>query len=389
MWEMGIQEMQGRRQTVGYYIFYYAAMGIYLPFLPLFLADKGLDSFQIGILLAIGPLTTIFTQVAWGTMADRHNRRKEYLLLTLFLTGLISFTFSLPEGVLGFALVLFLYAVVNSAAIPLSDGIVLMSLEDRRDYGSIRRWGSFGFALTAVFGGIIFSYVSLSNFGLLEGTLLLTTLLWARYLPNPRGQVFAGTSSKSPLREMLQTPGVISFLVVTVFIMAPYTAYTGFFGWHMQALGASSGWIGLGWMVAALSEMIIFGTGSRWLARFQPKQLIMAAGVVFVARWFGYALIEDYRLIAFLQVFQSISFALFFLAGVEYLNSLLPIYLRTSGQSIFSATAFGFSALIGTLGGGWIIKVSDSGTLYLVLAGVVLLGVLLSRRLLIAETSLF
>lgn len=374
--------MQGRKQTIGYYISYYAAMGIYLPFLPLFLADQGLDSFQIGILLAIGPLTTIFTQVAWGTMADRHNRRKEYLILTLFLTGLISFTFALPESVWGFALVLFLYAVVNSAAIPLSDGIVLMSLEDRRDYGSIRRWGSFGFALTAVFGGIIFSYIPLSQFGVVEGTLLLGTLLWARYLPNPRKQVLAGKSSASPLREMLQTPGVLSFLLVTIFIMAPYTAYTGFFGWHMQALGASSRWIGLGWMIAALSEMIVFGTGSKWLGRFQPKQLIIAGGLVFVVRWFAYSLIADYRLITLLQVSQSISFALFFLAGVEYLNSLLPPYLRTSAQSIFSATAFGFSALIGTFGGGWIIKVSDSGTLYLVLSGFVLVGVLLSPRLL-------
>jgi len=379
--------MQGHKQTVGYYIFYYAAMGIYLPFLPLFLADKGLDSFQIGMLLSIGPLTTIFTQVAWGTMADRHNRRKEYLLLTLFLTGLTSFAFSWSTGILGLALVLFLYAVSNSAAIPLADGIVLMSLKDRRDYGSIRRWGSFGFAVTAVFGGVIFSRISLANFGVVEGTLLLLTLLWARFLPNPRGQVLARTSAKSPLREMLQTPGVISFLVVTIFMMAPYTAYTGFYGWHMQTLGASARWIGLGWMIAALSEMVVFGTGSKWLVRFQPKQLIAAAGMVFVVRWLGYGLIEDYRVIAFLQVTQSVSFALFFLAGVEYLNSLLPIYLRTSAQSIFSATAFGFSALIGSFGGGWIIKISDSGYLYLVMAGVVLIGVLLSRRLLINDTN--
>lgn len=370
--------MQRNSVMAGYYIFYFAAIGIYLPFLPLFLTYSHMNSLQLGFLMSIGPLAGIFAQAVWGILADRYHRSKEYLMLTLFLTGLICFLFSLARGFSTFACLLFLYAVTNSPITPLSDALVINTLKDRRDYGKIRRWGSFGFALTAALGGLIFSYFELSWFGVIEGIILLSCLLWAKYLPNPRDITPITSGKPTPFTSVTKAPGLVVFLIITMMFMIPYNAYTAFFGWHMQTLGASRFWIGLGWTIAALSEMLVFSKGNTWLTWFPPQKLIIVSGCIFALRWLVYSFVQDYHVIVLLQIFQCISFALFYLAGVEYLNLLLPAYLQGSAQSAFNAVSFGISAMVGTSGAGWLLEMGNIGLLYRVSALLTVGGVIIA-----------
>lgn len=173
--------------------------------------------------------------------------------------------------------------------------------------------------------------------------------------------------------------------MVTFLFMAPYNAYTAFFGWHLQELGASRWWIGFGWTIAAVSEMLVFSMGNMWLRWFKPQQLIVLAGVIFVFRWIGYSQVQDYRVIILLQITQCLSFALFYLAGVEYLNSLLPAYVQGSAQSAFNAVNFGISAIIGTIGAGWLIRIGEVQMMYRVSALLTAIGVLLVVHFLIKD----
>ena len=372
--------MKSNSVMAGYYIFYFAAVGIYLPFLPLFLTHLNMNSLQIGVLMSIGPLAGIFAQTVWGTLADRYHRRKEYLLVALTLTAIISFSLSFGKSFTALAVLLLLYALTNSPITALSDALVLNTLEDPRDYGKIRRWGSFGFALTAALGGLVFSYLDLAWFGAIEGIILFGCVLWAKSLPNPRDTRQAVSAILFSFLSVVKAPGLVVFLLVTFLFMVPYNAYSVFFGWHMQTLGASRWWIGLGWTIAALSEILVFSKGSAWLRRFQPQQLIAMAGLIFTLRWVGYSVVQDYHLIVLLQISQSLSFALFYLAGVEYLNVLLPPYQQGSAQSAFNAVSFGISAIVGTVGAGWLIRVGEVQLMYQISALLTVGGIILALR---------
>jgi len=373
--------MKRNSVMAGYYIFYFAAVGIYIPFLPLFLTHLTMNSVQIGVLMSVGPFAGIFAQAVWGTLADRYHRRKEYLLVALTLTAVISFALSFGKNFTALAVLLLFYALTNSPITALSDALVLNTLEDRKDYGKIRRWGSLGFAVTAALGGLVFSYLDLAWFGVVEGIILLGGLVWAKSLPNPRDTMKAVSTMPSPFFSVVKAPGLVVFLLITFLFMAPYNAYCVFFGWHMQTLGASRWWIGLGWTIAALSEMLVFSKGSAWLRRFRPQQLIVMAGVIFTLRWVGYSLVQDYTLIVLLQISQSLSFALFYLASVEYLNLLLPPYLQGSAQSAFNAVSFGISAIIGTVGAGWLIRVGEVPLMYRISALLTVGGIILALRI--------
>ncbi|MHB1651807.1 MAG: MFS transporter [Desulfitobacteriaceae bacterium] len=374
--EMTKARTGSRLRLSGHYFFYNTAMGINLPFLPLFLANRNLNSFNIGILLAIGPLTSIFAQMFWGNLADRQNRRKELLISAVFTTALVSFFLTQGKSMVGLAGLLFIYSFFNSPIYPLTDSLIMHTLANSQEYGNIRRWGSFGFALTGVAGGVLFTYVPLTYFGVVAGVFLLLTLAWTAGLPNPRTKFRHQNQAYSPLQQALRTPGLFKFLGIVFLIMTPYNAYTSFLGWHLQALGATRGMIGLAWTIAALSEVVVFSLGARWLKRFSAPRLMVAAGLVFMMRWVAYAFITDYGAIVMIQLSQSLSFALFYLATVEYVTLLVPVQLQSSTQSLLQATSFGVSAIVGSLGGGWLLQHASLRAFYLTWAVMVLVAVL-------------
>jgi len=369
--------MRTAKRLIGHYICYYAAVGVYLPFLPLFLAGTGLDSVRTGFLLALGPLTSMLAQVLWGNFADRHNRRKEYLVVAVAGTALVCIFLGLGRGIVGLAVVLFFYALFYSAIAPLTDSLALTILRDTRDFGSFRRWGSLGFGVMAAAGGLLFSYLPLKYFGFVAGSLYGLALLWTLSLPNPRGLKQAPAAG-FPLRSVLSTPEVPALLAIVVLVMIPYNAYTSFLGWHLQTLGASRAWVGLAWTIAALSEVPVFGWGKSWLKRVPARKLITVGAGVYALRWLAYAFIPSYPVIVAAQITQSVSFALFYLAVVEYLASLVPPQLQSSAQGLLQAVTFGLSAIIGAAGGGWLLKAANWQALYLSMAaltGAAALGV--------------
>jgi len=359
--------MRATPRMIGHYLFMYGATGIYLPFLPLFLAATGLDSLQIGFLLAIGPSTSIFTQIAWGNFADKHNRLKEYLVIAVLGAAVVCLVLTVLKSLSWIALLLFFYALFNSAVSPLTDSLALDAVADTRHFGLFRRWGSLGFAVTAVFGGMLFSYLPIRLFGAVAGSLYAMTLPWTVSLPNPRRWNRA-TRAAFPLVEVLKVPGVKSLLSVLLLVMVPYAAYSSFLGWHLQTLGASRLWVGIAWTVAAISEVPIFGIGSRWLMRTPAKSLMAGAATIFAIRWLAYAYIRSYPIIVFLQLAQSLSFSLFYLAAVEHLTKLVPHELHSSTQSLMQCIGFGVSAIVGSAAGGWLIQTGGIFMLYTMMA---------------------
>jgi len=371
------ETMRAMKRLIGHYLFLYGAIGIYLPFLPVFLAASGLDSLQIGFLLAIGPSTSIFAQIAWGNFADKHNRRKEYLIIALTGTAIVCMTLTVFKSLSLLALLLFLYALFSSATSPLTDSLALDAVEDTRHFGLLRRWGSLGFAVAAVTGGVLFSYLPVKLFGVVAGSFYAMTLLWTVGLPNPR-KGNRSVRAAFPLIEVLKVPGVKPLLFVLLLVMVPYAAYCSFLGWHLQSLGASRLWVGIAWTVAAISEVPIFGLGSRWLIRTPARSLIAGAAMIFAVRWLAYAYIQSYPLVVFLQLTQSLSFALFYLAAVEYLTKLVPHELRSSALSLMQGICFGVSAIVGSTVGGWFVKTGGIFILYIMMAIVSGLGALSS-----------
>ncbi len=59
----------------GFYFFYYAIVGTFLPFWSLYLEDQGFNYKEIGVLSSIAILTRFFAPFIWGWIADKSGKR--------------------------------------------------------------------------------------------------------------------------------------------------------------------------------------------------------------------------------------------------------------------------------------------------------------------------
>lgn len=99
---------------------FHATNTIIISYLPLYLKHKELDGTEIGWVLAVGPLASIFAQPFWGYMSDKFKTVKYILLiciigllissvlffqmnglLAIMLAGAVFYFFTTPIGALG------------------------------------------------------------------------------------------------------------------------------------------------------------------------------------------------------------------------------------------------------------------------------------------------
>src|SRR5512143_2502687 len=70
------------------YFMVFLSAGVWLPYMPLYLASLGLDGWQIGFLGALAPGIRWLSAIYLGWLADRHRIRRRLLVATAALGSL-------------------------------------------------------------------------------------------------------------------------------------------------------------------------------------------------------------------------------------------------------------------------------------------------------------
>ncbi|APW59918.1 MFS transporter [Paludisphaera borealis] len=148
------------RNRIGLYGSYFlgmAAIGFTLPYLPLFLAEKGLSDRAIGIVSTLAALSGL-AQFPIGLWSDRIGWRKPFLVAALALIAVSTVLLRGAEGVvwLGFLVILFAENGVGRAVVESLSGAEAAALAPRGGVGAalgaLRFWKPIGIVLAALLG---------------------------------------------------------------------------------------------------------------------------------------------------------------------------------------------------------------------------------------------
>ena len=132
----------------GFYFSYFAALGIFLPFWPLYLRHLGFDAVEISQLLAVLTGAAIVAPNFWGYLADITGRRLPLIRLATCAGAATALALLWVSGFYWMAAVLLVFGFFWHASLPLAEGVALSHLEragSRYSYPQVRVWGSFGF----------------------------------------------------------------------------------------------------------------------------------------------------------------------------------------------------------------------------------------------------
>lgn len=346
---------------------YFSTIGIILPYLPLYFNYRGMTGTQIGILLAIGPLMSTLVQFFWGVLSDRLQTVKKVVLFLLIIAGLASmlvFSSNSFNTLVGSVLIFFAFAW---PVIPLLDSLTLATTKQTGEsYGSYRLWGSLGFAIAALSGGIILDAVGIQNIRYLYQGLIIACILVCLLLidASPSGRPVTALE----IKKLLGKKEVFIFLIMVTFLSVTNKANDAFMGLYIQQLGGGEKEVGLAWTIAPLSEIPVFAFSGFPLARFHELYLLAAASAIFALRWLLFILVSSPGLLIPVQLLHSLTFGLFFMAAVSYIGRLAPAHLRSSGQGLLATCTGGIAGMAGSYFGGLIFSAMGPQYLYKIMA---------------------
>jgi PPP family 3-phenylpropionic acid transporter len=346
-----------------FYASTFVAHGVQLPFIPVWLAAKGLDAQAIGIVLALPMILRLVGIPLAMRAADRHDAPWAVIVAAIF-AALIAF------GALGAAAhplaIALLYALAATAFVllfVLSDVYALRGLAaHRRAYGPVRLWGSAAFVVANLAAGYLLDVIPARDLIWLIVAALALCLAAAFALPPLAGSVAGGeaTSRKPPsARALLRDPAFIAVVAAASLIQGSHALYYGFstIDWHAQGYGG--GTIGALWALGVLSEIVLFALSVRLPAAFTPSVLIALGGAGALVRWVAMALGPPGVLLPLLQCLHALSFGATHLGALAFIARAAPTGLTATAQGhiavasgVVMAAATGLSGLLyGRFGG--------------------------------------
>jgi len=380
---------------IAFYLALFLVLGLYLPFWPVFLADRGLDGPAIGLLLALSTWAKVAGNPLIGRLSDRSLRPGRVLVGLAATAFAAAWLFHVVAGFWGLLAVNLVVFSAFQALIPLGDSRLLAAGRVAgTDYGRVRLWGSAAFlvAVLALGEGLDALGPALVPWSLCAGLGLLLGAALA--LPAP-----PDSAPPAPLRQRPVQPGILAvlrarrfvlFLAVGTLLQASHAVYYAFSAVAWQAAGLSATTIGWLWAEGVVAEILLFWWGARVLARLGPTGLLLLAAAGGLLRWGGLAATAEPAALAALQVLHAATFGAAHLGAMHFISRETPTGNHGTAHGLYAAATGGLGMGLALLAAGPLYDAAGLGAYHAMqamslAAGLLVIPLLRARNLINAR----
>ena len=385
-----------------FFLLFFAGIGLIMPFLSLQFKAVGYNGVQISLLNMLSALAVILTAPQYGLIFDRSKDKRLILLISLTIATVTLFLIPYLRAFGAMLVIYTINRVIISSSITASENLSYQvsadkNGEEKAAFGSLRMWGSLGFALTALLGGMIFQ-----NFGLLRNSRIFLGLMAATFvvlLLMPES-IFRERRSIESGETALSTRGVIKliakdqYLLLTVVALALtdplFDGVRSFEPIFMEELGLPVSVIGLAATLSALLEMPMMLGADRLIERIGVQNLVIAILSFDLTRRLLVWIFPSGWVVFALNIMTAISFTLRLITTVHLINLRIPKQYTTTALTFVFNTLNGIMYILSNAISGVIYDAFGARQIYLVSATlcVIALGCALAARHISSEKEL-
>jgi MFS transporter, PPP family, 3-phenylpropionic acid transporter len=344
---------------------YFAHVGFFNPYLPLWLQDLGLSLFTISVLTSLQSATRLFAPYAWGAWSDRTGERVKLLrygasvalLASLGLWLNFDVTAGSAHPVFWMGAVLLVMFAHTSGMMPMSEATMAHLVSqggafDVRRYGRVRLFGSLGFMVTVFFAGAWFEHFGMAHFPFWTSLTLLAVVVSVWVMPDLKEALPVQLTPPLLLPVLRQRP-VQWLFAASFFHVLAHVSINVFLSLYLDSLGYSKTQIGLLWVISVAAEVGWFFTQGRWLPRLGLSAwLLVAASVAVVRMGLMVSAANWWPVLVLAQLLHAITFAAHHTVSSALISHHFPGALRGRGQALNTVIAYGLSGVLGGLAGG-------------------------------------
>lgn len=330
------------------YFAYFGVLGIFIPYLGLFLDGRGLNSYDIGLLLAIVTATRIIGPSIWAALADRHGKPAQVMQWGAVLAAIGWLSSFFDQGFLLLAVGLSLFSFFWTAILPQLEVTTFHFLNDNTErYSRIRSSGSLGYIVLVMVGGLLIQQFGSES--LPYGAAVLMGLLICSLFLLPVAAVRAETTE--PVQgywELLRKPVFLCFMGAAFILQMSFAPFYAFFTLYARDLGYSGIDTGLLISLAVLAEVVAF-FWMGWLLKNRSYRLVLSCcyGLTMV-RWLMLAYLAHSPLwLIISMLLHAASFAIAHSCAMQFIQNYFPHKQRSKGQAFYAGLVFGGGGAVG------------------------------------------
>ncbi|MGJ8455645.1 MFS transporter [Pseudothermotoga sp. U03pept] len=334
-----------------------------------YFAVVGFSPFQIGLLMALPPLTSIYANYIYFDLAKRLSARKlirvfsfcaivSLWLIFLFegfstkFTFMVAFTFFQGS----------LLPIVESTMISFSQRLLV-------PYSKIRIWGTIGYTITAFLGGRIVKFGFIWLFVVFCGILFLISLLSGHLRER-----IEGSRKKSAGR----VPGNFILLFGIVTVCVGFNLFNSIFlpivvrerAYDLSIVGTTLS-------LMALSELPFLFFAERIRKKLTTRILFITGAVVIGLRLVLVPLTQSAMGLVLVQMLHGWTFIVIYYSCIGLMRENLKDQQLLSTQALFWIALQGIGPLIGSTVGGIIVEKTGVFNAYLFF-GLICLGMVIA-----------
>lgn len=326
-----------------FYFFYFAAVGVYIIFMPKVLHDIGYSAFDIGIIFALAPLMRFLTPFLFL----KHIKLNEHVFKYAILLSLVS-------SILFYVTIYDFYAfMINNAILGVCLSLILPYLEvtaikelGKDKYGKSRLFGSIGFMIISL---VLAKFLSEPKIALhyYLSVNILTAIFALLLIKNNRSEHQDNISDKT-FSFFKYWPFWLSLFFMQMSFGGFYNFFTIYETEHNISLEMTS----YLWSFGVICEIIMLYLQGPILKRNLLAIIKFCVGIT-IFRWLLLYMYPESLTLTFIsQSIHAFSFGLYHSAVIIYLYSLYEN--KKLAQQFMYGVAYGLGGFIGAFIAGWV-----------------------------------
>ena len=351
------------------------ALGVFYPFIPVILAQRGFSPAEIGLVASAGAIGFTLAVPAWGHIADVQLGRARTLQLCAIAGGAAVGALLGPWPPIVIALLFMAYWVFESSWQPLSDALTV-NLVDRRSYARVRLLTSLSFAVSSIAAGFLYDSAGFGAAYVLAVLAAVAIAVAAGGVPDvgraDLGHEREGQAASSRPRLSLGSAGVALRLsprlgvVLVAVMLINITIISGFtyLPLRLGDLGSPPSDVALSAGTSAIAEipaMLVAARVAHWIGL---RGMFVGSALIYGVATSSWIVLESAELIIATRLITGVAFAWILVCVVLTIARLLPSELQATGQSLYQTFGFGFGAIIANIVGGQLYQGIGHGAVF-------------------------
>lgn len=340
--------------------------GAIASYFQIAMRNKGLSYSAIGVVTALGQVTTILGPLFVAFFAERKGREKSALMVCTLLSLAFHVPFFLAQNVFLTGICYVAACAFQWSINPVSDGLITKNITGTKtEYGNIRACGTLGYVVFM----FLFSFTGFpsntSNFQMMLNYAFFCVAVLVLICLAPSPEVSSSDRGSGGLRFGKEFCIFIVFVGISRVSMAAIDKMLATYMVDEMGLGR---WFTAFIALGAVSEFFCMTGGTRILkkGKMSPYAMLMLSSATVILRLVGYVATKNILVFGLCQLLHGTVFGFCHVASIRWISEKVDRSRYSLALSIYHSVALNLPVLIGSLAGGFIVDGLGFRALFLI-----------------------